>query len=599
MSWFFRLPDATEWALSTANGIAVRGVLGARMPPVNNVNTPYAMVDGALYQRTQVKPRVITFLLDAVGTDMTTLTAIRDALVTASNPHRSVLPVTIIYRPGAAGTGMLLYAYYEAGLEGGVTNGFVEDSIALRFLAVDPYWYYETAIAAQALDVYDSMATPNYIIERDANGHWSNMHAGADNTIDCLAIAPNGDVYAGGHFHNIGGVACAHIARWDVATQHWVAMGAGCDDLVHSLAFTANGDLYVGGEFHNAGGGAALHIAKWVNSTTTWSAVGAGLDNLVYAMVVAANGTLYVGGDFANVAGGGIAVAKIAAWNGAAWSALGAGTSYGNIRSLAVSPSGILYSGEWANIEQWDGTAWSNLGTGVNGIVLAIDIAPNGEVYAGGTFTTAGGLAVGYIAKWNGVSWSALGSGVDAGVNIIEVTQSGEVYVAGNFVNAGGRSTPMRWAIWVNNLWVPGWIGSFNNTLEYLKVEDDRIIVAGVFTAATTPGVTEITTTCSARAYPTIAITGPGRLLYLINYTTGQVIYFDITLVASEVLTIDLRPGYKTVTSSFRGNLISGVLAGSLVTWYLTPGLNHIGCYVDNAGAAAVYGYTPAYWGAS
>ena len=124
-------------------------------------------------------------------------------------------------------------------------------------------------------------------------------------------------------------------------------------------------------------------------------------------------------------------------------------------------------------------------------------------------------------------------------------------------------------------------------------------ILAGEFTTATVPGVTTITTTCTANAYPTIAITGPGRLLYLINYTTGQVIYFDITLVASEVLTIDLRQGYKTVTSSFRGNMISGRLAGALTNWYLQPGANAIGCYVDNAAAAAVYGYTPTYWGAA
>jgi hypothetical protein len=96
-----------------------------------------------------------------------------------------------------------------------------------------------------------------------------------------------------------------------------------------------------------------------------------------------------------------------------------------------------------------------------------------------------------------------------------------------------------------------------------------------------------------------ITITGPGRLLYLINYTTNQVIYFDITLLASETLTIDLAPGVKTVTSTFRGNLISGVLAGSLTNWYLQPGANYIGCYVDNAAASAVYGYSPRYWGAA
>ena len=32
-------------------------------------------------------------------------------------------------------------------------------------------------------------------------------------------------------------------------------------------------------------------------------------------------------------------------------------------------------------------------------------------LYAGGQFTTAGGVSANYIAQWNGSSWSALGSG--------------------------------------------------------------------------------------------------------------------------------------------------------------------------------------------
>ena len=33
------------------------------------------------------------------------------------------------------------------------------------------------------------------------------------------------------------------------------------------------------------------------------------------------------------------------------------------------------------------------------------------DVYAGGDFTTAGGVSASRIAKWDGTSWSALGHG--------------------------------------------------------------------------------------------------------------------------------------------------------------------------------------------
>ena len=36
-----------------------------------------------------------------------------------------------------------------------------------------------------------------------------------------------------------------------------------------------------------------------------------------------------------------------------------------------------------------------------------------GDLYAGGDFTTAGGVPAKRIAKWNGSAWSALGSGIE------------------------------------------------------------------------------------------------------------------------------------------------------------------------------------------
>ena len=35
------------------------------------------------------------------------------------------------------------------------------------------------------------------------------------------------------------------------------------------------------------------------------------------------------------------------------------------------------------------------------------------NLYAGGYFTTAGGVPANYIAKWDGSAWSALGSGMN------------------------------------------------------------------------------------------------------------------------------------------------------------------------------------------
>jgi hypothetical protein len=219
-------------------------------------------------------------------------------------------------------------------------------------------------------------------------------------------------------------------------------------------------------------------------------------------------------------------------------------------------------------------------------------------LYAGGAFHNAGTVIAAHIAKWNGVSWSALGLGLNNDASALRFSTTGDLYVSGLFTTIGGMATASHWAMWSNGVWLPGWVGSLISP-QVFTVTATRTILAGLFIAATTPGVTHITNAGTARGYPTIAITGPGRLLYLINYTTKQVIYFDITLVASEILTINLSGQNKTITSSFRGDMYPGIIAGTLTNWYLQPGLNHIGCYVDNAAASAVYGYTPRFWGAA
>ena len=45
--------------------------------------------------------------------------------------------------------------------------------------------------------------------------------------------------------------------------------------------------------------------------------------------------------------------------------------------------------------------------------VYALAVDASGNLYAGGDFTTAGGVSANRIAKWDGSSWSALGSGMN------------------------------------------------------------------------------------------------------------------------------------------------------------------------------------------
>jgi hypothetical protein len=296
---------------------------------------------------------------------------------------------------------------------------------------------------------------------------WSPLSAGAANGmngyVSALAVAGNGDVYVGGEFTQAGGVAASRVAKWNGTA--WSSLGAGLTDATNSnfvyveaLAVAANGDVYAGGNFTQAGGVAANNVAKW--NGTAWSPLGTGLagdatGSYVYvsALVVASNGDLYVGGEFAQA--GGVAANNVARWNGTVWSPLGTGLpgrgSRRFVSTLAVAGNGNVYAGgeftqaggvAASHVAKWNGTAWSPLGTGLTGgtsnvYVYTLAVAGNGDLFAGGEFAQAGGVAANNVARWSGTAWSPLSNGVNGGAGLI-VASNGDVYASGDFTLAGG-----------------------------------------------------------------------------------------------------------------------------------------------------------------
>jgi hypothetical protein len=231
-------------------------------------------------------------------------------------------------------------------------------------------------------------------------------------------------LYVGGSFFGAGGVPANNIARWDGA--NWTALGSGVSGAhvgVHALLAYDDGTgpaLYVGGIFATAGGSTANGIARW--NGTSWSSFGNGTNDPyggVFALAVYDDGSgpaLYAGGSFTAIAG--TAADNIARWDGAAWSAVGAGVG-GGVGALCVhddgSGSALYVSGSFTtaggtranHIAKWNGTSWAALGTGLNqgaGALAEFDDGSDADadLYAGGLFTTSGGLAAGYIAEWQG-----------------------------------------------------------------------------------------------------------------------------------------------------------------------------------------------------
>src|SRR5262249_37609523 len=89
------------------------------------------------------------------------------------------------------------------------------------------------------------------------------------------------------------------------------------------------------------------------------------------------------------------------------------------------------------NVAKWDGSTWNALGSGMDYFVYALAVSGS-DLYAGGFFTTADGVAAASIAKWDGSAWSALGSGLNGPVSALALSGS-DLYVGGAFTTAGGK----------------------------------------------------------------------------------------------------------------------------------------------------------------
>ena len=124
------------------------------------------------------------------------------------------------------------------------------------------------------------------------------------------------------------------------------------------------------------------------------------------------------------------------------------------------------------NVAKWDGALWTALGSGVDGGIYALAVVDDGSssgpaLYVGGGFSIAGGVNANNIAKWDGSTWSPLGGGLGSDFDFVlaltalrEGSGTGSVLCAGGyfrstFVIAGEIVTLVNVAKWDGLSWSP------------------------------------------------------------------------------------------------------------------------------------------------
>lgn len=283
-------------------------------------------------------------------------------------------------------------------------------------------------------------------------------------------------IVIGGLFTAVAGIPASNIAAWDPATGNWSTFGAGLNGSVVSLAMLPSGDLIAGGVFTSAGGVSASYIARWDGAA--WHPLGSGVNSDVYALKVLANGELAVGGNF--TIAGGAAANRIAKWapSSSTWSSLGTGGANGmnnNVRAIVQTSNGDIFAGgEFTSaggtsalrVARWDGTVWNPLGGaghGTNNHIYALALLPTGELVAGGYFTQTSSVPANYLAQWNGASWSSLGQTPNAYVRALHVDANGSLWIGGGFTAFSGFNSE-RVAVLSSGLWSGVGVNGFGPT---------------------------------------------------------------------------------------------------------------------------------------
>jgi hypothetical protein len=308
-----------------------------------------------------------------------------------------------------------------------------------------------------------SLPAPNKFARYSvATGTWSAPNVGTNGSIvHALAALPDGDLLLGGNFSSIGGVATRQFARYDFDTDTFSGLGYGNNGgRVNAILLIDNENVIIGGLISRIAGVVANHIGRHNLTTGVWTPMNSQMvssGDEVTCLALAPDGTVIVGGTFLNGGGSGVGALRIARYHPTTntWSTLGSGMN-NTVSGVAVLPDGDVVAGGYFTTAggvpvnqvaryDVDTGVWSDMGGGISGIfdyIAGVDVLPDGNIVIGGSFGNVSGVAANRIAHYNSSTgvWSSLGTGVNADIEVVAAVPNGNVVAGGFFTNAGGTS---------------------------------------------------------------------------------------------------------------------------------------------------------------
>ncbi len=273
----------------------------------------------------------------------------------------------------------------------------------------------------------------------------------------------NGDLYIGGSFSRADGAVVDRVAHFTGASMERVGSYDFIGDVRALTSF--GGQLWAGGDFYFSAGNGFRYVARF--DGTSWVPAGNGLNSSVYNFTTF-NNQLYAGGAFSANGTNAITVPRVGVWTGTDWAPVGDGfNSY--VYDMAVYNNELYACGLFTNnynsnaaqpalrIARYNAATqtWVRIAQGLNNTADCLAVY-NGEIYVGGTFTTAGLTSANRIARWSAAAgWQDVGGGADGEVYDLFTHNDGSgeaLYAVGAFNNIGGIAAS-RIAKWNGTGW--------------------------------------------------------------------------------------------------------------------------------------------------
>ena len=240
---------------------------------------------------------------------------------------------------------------------------------------------------------------------------------GADSYIRCLAIQPDGKILIVGLFDSYGGSACSRIARLNVDGSVDNSFNAlpGADDHVYAIAVQPDLRILAGGEFSTFGGLARNRLVRLNSDGTIDTSFdpGIGTNAAILDLALQSNGSVLIAGEFSTYAG---------SWRRGLAQVTGDGQldlafapptllALDTVNAVAVQPDGkVLIAGILLNRVarlNADGTQDTSFApaSGTNSEPRSLALQSDGKALIGGGFTNFGGVPTGHIARVFATSW--------------------------------------------------------------------------------------------------------------------------------------------------------------------------------------------------